>query len=40
MRGDYNKYPVATHKNGKNRKEEGGGEVGGYFLLELIWPCD
>lgn len=24
MRGDYNKYSVATCKKGKNRKEEGG----------------
>lgn len=31
MRGDYNKYPVATHKNGKNRKEEGGGRSRGLF---------
>lgn len=28
MRGDYNKYSVATHKNGKNRKEEGGEKWG------------
>lgn len=39
MRGDYNKYSVATCKKGKNkgRRGEAGG---GYFLLELSWPCD